>query len=776
MILKNFQNKAINELERAFLTLWKEGKSKKIPLVFKSPTGSGKTIMMAEFLKQISNTLHWSTDKAFVWLSFSEDSYAQSRQKLFHYYNSGVCNLTLRDMNVLKRKYLRQNEIFFINWQKLVSRSKENRKLRNNEPEKFRPSFDTFIKNTHAKNREIILIVDEAHIAKDTELSQEIIDLINPKIEIHITATPKKMPSIEEVQNFEAGFVSVNRRDVVEEGLIKENIEVMPLEEIEKIQKEKSFEDQDDLLLDLAFVKKKELKKHYEELGVSVNPLVLIQLPNDDKEKDATQENKLEIIKQYLIKKGVEKDRIAIWLSDKKENLGEITKLDSEIDFLIFKQAAATGWDCPRAQVLVMFREVKSPTFKTQVIGRVLRMPEAKHYSISALNKAYLYTNYESNQIEVANKKLGENKLKIYKSYRKNPIDLKLDSVFLKRASYGDLGDSFQQTFFDTANELLGLKGNEIFNQAEKILNQKGLDLEKKITNSLIVNAHIESYDDFTKELEESTETLQYEASRHDIEKTYNLLLYRELAIQQEENKKYAPERSWGKLKSAMNVFFKSYGIRNPALYRIVCADLLRDEQSILRKVISEALGMYKPIREQEEQKRVEKSREDRIFQILDFYSFSDDYEEKKVNKSILEPFYIQKEYRGKDNEGDFIDFLDQGDIEWWFKNGDYGRDFFAIEYTDEKGRKNLFYPDFIVQCKDGRIGIFDSKAGMTAKEGEAKPKAEALQRFIREENKKGKNLWGGLVVKVGGLWKVNVNEVYEFDEKDLRGWVDLGF
>ena len=42
----------------------------------------------------------------------------------------------------------------------------------------------------------------------------------------------------------------------------------------------------------------------------------------------------------------------------------------------------------------VMFREITSPTFHTQIIGRIKRMPEAHHYKLEELNKAYIYTNY----------------------------------------------------------------------------------------------------------------------------------------------------------------------------------------------------------------------------------------------------------------------------------------------------------------------------------------------------------------------------------------------
>ena len=52
----------------------------------------------------------------------------------------------------------------------------------------------------------------------------------------------------------------------------------------------------------------------------------------------------------------------------------------------------ATGWDCPRAHILVKLRENMDETFEIQTIGRIRRMPEAKHYENMLLDSCYLYT------------------------------------------------------------------------------------------------------------------------------------------------------------------------------------------------------------------------------------------------------------------------------------------------------------------------------------------------------------------------------------------------
>lgn len=78
-----------------------------------------------------------------------------------------------------------------------------------------------------------------------------------------------------------------------------------------------------------------------------------------------------------------------------------ITKSNATPLFLLFKQALATGLDCPRAKILVKLRENMSDTFEIQTLGRLRRMPKAKHYGKEILDCSYLYTFDEKYKLEV---------------------------------------------------------------------------------------------------------------------------------------------------------------------------------------------------------------------------------------------------------------------------------------------------------------------------------------------------------------------------------------
>lgn len=113
--------------------------------------------------------------------------------------------------------------------------------------------------------------------------------------------------------------------------------------------------------------------------------MIIVQLPN---KSDAL----LDRVEEYFESKGItyENNLLSVWLSDKKQNLEDIEDNDATPIAVIIKQAVATGWDCPRAQILVKLRDNMSEVFEIQTIGRIRRMPEAKHYGEDLLDCCYL--------------------------------------------------------------------------------------------------------------------------------------------------------------------------------------------------------------------------------------------------------------------------------------------------------------------------------------------------------------------------------------------------
>lgn len=83
MQLKTYQENAIDDLLGRIKRLLGYSGEKK--LVFKSPTGSGKTIMMAEFMKRLSDDRDIKHTLSFIWTA-PRQLHIQSRGKLEHYF------------------------------------------------------------------------------------------------------------------------------------------------------------------------------------------------------------------------------------------------------------------------------------------------------------------------------------------------------------------------------------------------------------------------------------------------------------------------------------------------------------------------------------------------------------------------------------------------------------------------------------------------------------------------------------------------------------------
>src|SRR3989338_6837210 len=656
MELKDFQKIAVDQLSNAFLELWKTGKYR-IPLVFKAPAGAGKTRMMAEFLRCLDDNYQFHEDKAYLWVSFGGDeSYRQSKNKLYQYFNEGT-DMNLKDINNLSEGKLYKNNIFFINWSKIKGTDKESKKLRKSGGVGYGGDavFDDFIRKTR-KERDVVLIIDEAHTETDTHLANEVVDLIDPRIILKITATPKNLPNISDVSQKKAGFVEALESDVIASGLIKEKIIIQTEEDIKKLEVKKlSDKDITGIMLELAYNKRIELKKYYGELKLDINPLVMIQLPSDFKEKEEVQANQKNLVLSYLKDKGVKAKEIAVWLSgDKdKEKLKSITDNNNKVNYLIFKVAPATGWDCPRAEILVMFREINSPTFHTQIIGRIKRMQEGHHYEKEELNKAYIYTNYNKGHIRDIKEVENQNKPPIYYTkLKKNIKRIVIETTYHNRVDFNTLTPPplWQKFFLEIMDQEFGTK-LQFFAENKKIIKSQIDIASTNVNNQIIVNAEIESFDNFVQEIKEKGQNLDYHFSQLDVERLYNLLCFEELKKQGDEEAKYNPSRSWGQLKSEINVWFNTrFGLDRPVYYPVVVNELLK-ETSKLKTTISKALKEFRNKYEIEIREKEEKDVFDLELQEQET-SFTEDFEKiDGINKNVYEDFYNRRQYLGKENE-----------------------------------------------------------------------------------------------------------------------------
>jgi len=755
IILKAYQETKVDELIKTVSKLINLDANNKV-CVFQSPTGSGKTLMMAKFIEDIIKELP-DIDLCFLWVSIGKGELHRQSKKSLDYIFDGFPNCTLVEEEFIgSRNIIEQNEVVVINWEKLRSKKAgewNNKIMRDGEGINF-----IEVLQTTKEKRKIILIIDESHYASDTERTKELRQIVNADISIEMSATPKISPTLIDITNHSFESVSVNPQEVIDAGMIKK--ELIINEGISNI--DSNEKTSQELVLEAAYKKRLEIKKTFDDMKVQINPLCLIQLPNAE-----AGEAKKEIVEAFLSKKGIteKNQKLAIWLTDdKSDTLNEISRNNNTIEFLIFKQAIDTGWDCPRAHILVKLREISSYTFEIQTVGRILRMPEQKHYQNELLNKGYIYTNLQS--IVINHEQYNPNIIKDLKSERKIIYTkLGLQSYHKSRVDFGDITSSFYEVLEKTFCSALDLEYNptliNVLENIEKLKNQGIKLFNNAFTDGMIVDKSLDTkhFDNFQGQVSGLTKTINTKLSDNDIFDLFNQIIKENL-------NGFAPKRSIPTVRESIYIWFRYYLGINPRTENgaIIIQIIFLENKDRFSRILSKATNEYRPIKNHEVRKKIEEFNYSWDVPKESFYNKFID--EKTTNLlSIYEPCYLCST-RSKP-EREFESHLEtlKEKILWWYKNGQESKDFLGIKYIENE-MPQTFYPDYIIQYKSGRIGIFDTKSGSTAKE--AFLKAEALHKYIKKSN----NLIGGIVIKDNThQWRVNQKDKYNYNMNDLSDW-----
>ncbi len=742
--LKKYQEVAIDKLISRTKDFFREDGNETI--VFQAPTGSGKTFMATQYINNIINELE--DDICFLWVSIGKgELHKQSMKSVKREVIDSIECSVLEDDFFGSRDKISQNEIVFVNWEKIRAKDRNTGEWKNTAmQDKDQNNFIEVLENTRSIGRKIILIIDECHASANSDRAREIRDeIVKPELTIEMSATPV-------LSGESDSKVTVDSNDVIEEGMIKKEVLINP--DIESISDNEM--DSQQLIIKCAIQKRKELAEKYKKIGSNVNPLVLIQIPNSE-----VGEDKKNAILSILRDNGVteESGKIAIWLSDEKINTESDTLLpvDGKVEYLIFKQAIDTGWDCPRAQILVKFREVKSVVFEIQTVGRILRMPEAYHYEDDELNKAFVYTNIQS--IIVEKEVYNPNIIKSLISKRTDIYEpIKLRSYYKQRIDYGDITSSFYGTFENSFCDFFDIEQDvlpDYYENAEK-LKERGIDTDFDKMDSIIKDGEVSSkdIDDLKDKITGDLFSVNY--STNDLEAQFEKIIKDNL-------NGFAPRRSLSTVKQAIyRAFERQLNIKSYRGGSLYIQNLIVKNEDKFSLLLDAATQNYRLVHEEEVRaKSIEKFNDN--WEILPNKNYNPKtYTKYNLELSLYQPLYVRIKENGEPNklETDFLDYINtkKEKIDWIWQNG---QEHMESNFGIQKEDGYTFQPDFLIKFKDGRLGIFDTK-GAGDREEDNKEKATALIKYLEEETIKGKNLIGGLVIKDGAHFRVNLQPEYK--------------
>lgn len=686
---KDFQIKTVNKL----LDATSVGEKREVLL--QAPTGSGKTIILLsyieKFLEEDPNTL-------FVWLTPGKGELEeQSMEKMKKF----LPTHTVQSIQDVLLQGFEDKSTSFINWETITK--KGNTALKDAE----RKNLYERIREAHNKGLHFIVIVDEEHLNK-TVKAEAIIDYINPDYIVRASATTKR--------NDEAENIIVDELEVINSGLITRALYIN-----ENVSNTEVLSNEHEYLLDLAINKRKQIKDEYIKNDIQVNPMIIIQVPSKSDSLISQIEKILEK-RNFTYKRG----NLAIWLSERKENVENITDNEAEPAILIMKQAISTGWDCPRAKILVKLRDNMSEDFETQTIGRIRRMPQGHHYENTILDNCYLYT-FDEKYEQTVKQELGQNASEVKVVFLKNEFkDFNLTKITI--ASDFD-GFDERQTFNILYNYLktkygLGTKKKD----NKTILESNGYTFDENIENSIVQGKFVKL--DEINEAERIKIQARVNTHKNGFELRHAVDEISKRIGLRYDRTRLILERMFESAKGYSKRFI-DLKIREFYAFVINNVDLLKHD--FMEAVSKEA--------RQEKLKLEEVKESEWHIPQEDYIKYDSRMKDAKVLNKAVYLNYPNNTIKSR-SERMFENFCENSDkIKWFYKNGESSNDYFSIVYLDALNHKWHFYPDFIVCDSNNRIWVIETKGGESSS-GESKNidikaeiKFEALKGYAKNHD-----------------------------------------
>lgn len=412
LTLKQFQEDYVEDLHRQFETVQNIVTIEQtVALLLNAPTGSGKTVMATALIEELVRGTEFSapdTDYCFLWLTDQPELNKQTYDKM-----RSTSDLPLESFTIINGGFdaerLSPSRVYFLNTQKLASHSTF---VRAGDSRNC-TLWDTITNTVNADPKHFVLIIDEAHRGtkgNDAVEAETIVkkflkgsprELPAIPLVLGISATPDRFVQLCSVTNRPLFKVEVDPERVRESGLLKELVDLYHLGE-----KQPS----DVTMLIQATRDWLSYRKEWADYGtaeheVTPRPVMVVQV--EDTRAGASSRSKTDLRSVVgTLAKALGTEATEGWIADAfQDDTGfdeagqhirylapsEIDR-DGDVKVVLFKTSLNTGWDCPRAEVMVSFRTAKDETAIAQLVGRMVRAPLSRRIDANEhLNTVALY-------------------------------------------------------------------------------------------------------------------------------------------------------------------------------------------------------------------------------------------------------------------------------------------------------------------------------------------------------------------------------------------------
>lgn len=807
--LKGYQQRIVDQATDCIFTCLKHPEQSHT-LVLKAPTGAGKTVMLAMLLAEVAR------DAFVIWATPGQGDLEEQSYRALGDFLEG----TTISVKRLTETYLGQNSfslpgtLLVTNWQEIVQTSRnvtgeksESRSRLVSGREEY-PGLLENIRMTGTNKTPVIIVIDESHFGKGNKnqdsavfnfLKEIDVALGYPAIRIEASATPI-VSSVEARLGLPSTLqqIEVNLQDVIDSGMLVKEIRVnagIKATLTDMTQEERDGTTGESLILRSAWDKILLLREQYKSINSPVKPLLIIQLPNvrgvDERDK-----KKRELVEDFFADKGITyaNGKFAAILSGEDRDklaMERISNFNSPIEVLLFKQGISLGWDCPRAKVLLGFRDMESEIFKIQTVGRIMRMPERKHYSeieCPDLDVAFIYSNI---RMTIHHEVEGAPPVRNTEFIRKFNFPVLPSSHASRAGNYNDLTTDILSATLRNNPQIQAIpniiKDNPRIVELGHNRPDTSILTDQVVSLAEIHEAHV---------IDDEEGKIETKMSYSDLESKFEDFLMK--ACHPYPTK----ARSWVPLKNFvygwLRPIFQDYLDKEGTL--IAIQQLLLNESlgAEVRLGLEQIVNMAWEIDQVSDSQNIEKSD---IYYAPEYLEWSEDqtYRLAKMDNLSKKCLYQDSEGQGclptKELSGPENDFLQQirdwhheGVLEWWWKNGEAGdgdgnHRFFSIVYTNTDGKIKTTYPDFFIKFNNQTLAILETKE-QKMEDGidrQARRKAIALNNYkpdleqyakdIPEDNKV-KKIISGVIYLSGSKWKIAGEELAM--DRDLTNYLFL--
>lgn len=383
---------------------------------FSAPTGSGKTIVMTALFEDIffgEPDLEPQPDAVILWISDMPELNEQTRLKI----EGKSDRIRVRQLVTIDSSFdaerLQGGHVYFINTQKLGT----DKLLTRRGDSRQYTLWETLTNTALAAPDRFYLVIDEAHrgmLRTDSEaqtaqtilqkflLGSEEDNLCRMPLVLGMTATPRRFEDLLSGTDHSVHKVYVPVEDVRQSGLLKDRI---------LIHFPEASAPSEMTLLSEAANRWRSMVDHWTRYctteGIDpVRPILVIQV-EDRADNRLTRTDLVATLAtlQHTLGRPLQQGEVVhsfhetapIEVGDFAVRHIDASRIeeDANVNIVLFKMNLSTGWDCPRAEVMMSFRRAHDHTYIAQLLGRMVRTPLARRVEKDAdLNDVHLYLPY----------------------------------------------------------------------------------------------------------------------------------------------------------------------------------------------------------------------------------------------------------------------------------------------------------------------------------------------------------------------------------------------